>query len=116
MFDLFGELGAAFSEDGLKGGTYFVLGVLSEIHELVEGWFTEDVVVDVGHDGTFAENSLVLKDAQVNDLVTDTSAAVHFVEGGVHECAKGNVLEWELTISSVGNPAAHGAGLSFNHQ
>ena len=118
MLKLLGELSAAFGEDGLKGGAHLVLCVLAKIHELVEGVFAEDVVVNVGHDGTLAKNSLVFQDAQVNDLVTDASAAVHFVEGGVQECAEGDVLQRELTISSVGNPGAHGAGsgLCFNHQ
>ena len=58
----------------------------------------------------------MLDDAQINDSVTDTSTAVHLVEGWIGEGTKWNVLEWELVFSRILNPASEGSAcLSFNH-
>ena len=57
------------------------------------------------HDWSLAQEPLMLDDAQINDSVTDTSTAVHFVEGWIGEGTKWNVLKWELVVSRILNPA-----------
>ena len=48
----------------------------------------------------------MLNNGQVDDVVTDPRAAVHLVEGRVKEGAEGDVLDGELAVSVVLNPAA----------
>lgn len=47
------ELGAALSKDSLESGSHFDTCFLTEIHELVKGGLTEDMVIDVVHHGAF---------------------------------------------------------------
>ena len=63
-------------------------------------------MVDVLHDGTLAQQSLMLQDTQINDLITDPRAAVYFVSSRVKEGTEGNILERELTVRIVLNPTA----------
>ena len=51
----------------------------------------------------------MLNNGQIDDFVTDSRAAVHLVEAWVKEGAEGDVLDGELAISIVLNPAAEGA-------
>ena len=68
LFELFGKLGTTLGEDALERGSYLKLGLLAERHELVEGLLTEDVMVDIGHDRSLAEEPLMLYNAQIDNL------------------------------------------------
>ena len=58
----------------------------------------------------------MLDNAQINDCVTNSSTAVYLVEGWIGESSKWNVLQWELVVSCILNPASEGSAcLSFNH-
>ena len=60
---------------------------------------------DVLHDSALAEKSLMLQNCKVDDLVANSSAAVHFVDARVEECTERNVLDRELAVRIIINPA-----------
>ena len=113
---LFGELGASLSKQALNRRSHLELGNLAECHELVQGLLAHDVMVDILHEWALAEEPLMLNNAQIDDLVADPSAAVHFVEGWVQEGAEWDVLKREFALWRVLNPATQSScRLCFNH-
>ena len=48
----------------------------------------------------------MLQNAQIDDLVSNTGAAVHLVESRVEEGAERDVLQREFTLGRVLDPAA----------
>ena len=112
---LLGQLGATLGKDCLDGTAHLDTGCLAKLHELVECGLAEDVMVHVRHDGAFAEQTFVLKYAQINDEVADARAAVHLLLTWVHEGAKRDVLQGELIVSRVLDPTLQRSFLCVNH-
>ena len=73
-------------------------------------------MVDIHHDGSLAEEPLMLNDTQIDDLVTNSGATVHLVESWVQEGAERDVLQWEFTLGRVLDPATQSCRLCFNHK
>ena len=48
----------------------------------------------------------MLDDCQINDLIADTRATMNLICPWVQECAKGDVLNRELSVVVVLDPAA----------
>ena len=105
----FSELGASLGKDSLEGSSDFEAGNLAQLHELVESGLAHDMDGTVAHERSIMEESLVFDDAEVNDLITDTGAAVNLVGGGVHKGAEGDVLKGELAVLGIFDPTTKGA-------
>ena len=58
----------------------------------------------------------MLKDAQIDNLVANSGAAVHLVESWVKKCAERDILQREFTLRRVLDPATQCCRrLCFNH-
>ena len=72
-------------------------------------------MVNIHHERALAEEPLMLNNAQIDNLVANSGAAVHLVESWVQECAEWDVLQREFTLGRVLDPATQSCRLCFNH-
>lgn len=91
------------TEDLLKGLSQLNSVGLAGSSEGIQGGLAEVVVLGHREEGSIKE-TLVLEDAQVDDVVTDPGATDFLAGLGVSEDAEGQVLQRELRVGIVGEP------------